>query len=555
MAGHSSRDPAPHRQTRHDPGDKAHVGSTFDPDHGEKPAQDQGDDSGSQSPGTETEADRRDVQRGQHVPDVPILQPTTGRIPRVGRFGPAGMVIDVEPDGARNPLVVAAHRLPVAWDEESGKWQTSPGGLVSALAPVLRENGGVWVGWNGSPGGETKSFTAAGIRNRQVVLSESEIENHYDGFCSGTIWPLYHDAIRPLEFHRHWWRPHQEVNERFARAVARASGPDGRIWVHDYQLQLVPAMVRNRLPGVRIGFFLHIPFPPVDIFERLPWRKQVLEGLLGADYIGFQTRRAVLNFAAAAREITGAQGPASALEYDGRLVRAQALPISVDVAQSRAAGASPDAQAAAARLRSDLGDPDHVILGVDRLDYTKGIDLRLRSFEVMLQRHPELAGKVSFVQIAVPSREDVGEYQTIRRRVEEMVGRINGRFARASWTPIHYLYRNYSFENLVGAYLAADVMVVTPLRDGMNLVALEYVATRTNNQGTMILSEFAGAAERLTDALIVNPYDLDGLAVALYDAVLMDPEEQARRMSRLRRAVSRWDVHSWAQQNIEAIKG
>jgi alpha,alpha-trehalose-phosphate synthase [UDP-forming] len=411
------------------------------------------------------------------------------------------------------------------------------------------------VGWNGAPGGESKTFTAAGIKNRPVVLTASEIEDHYDGFCNGTIWPLYHDAIRPLEFHRHWWRPHQEVNARFARSAARAAGPDGRVWVHDYQLQLVPAMVRQRIPDSRIGFFLHIPFPPVDIFERLPWRRQVLEGLLGADYIGFQTRRAVLNFAAAAREISGAQGPASSLEYDGRLIRAQAVPISVDVAQSRAAGSSPGAQAAAERLSDDLGKPEHIILGVDRLDYTKGIDLRLRAFEVMLQRHPELRGKVSFIQIAVPSREDVGEYQTIRRRVEEMVGRINGRFARASWTPVHYLYRSYSFEDLVGAYLAADVMMVTPLRDGMNLVALEYVATRPANRGALILSEFAGAAERLPDALIVNPYDLDALAETLHTAVMMDPDERARRMARLRRAVSRWDVHSWARQNIEAIDG
>jgi trehalose-6-phosphate synthase len=345
------------------------------------------------------------------------------------------------------------------------------------------------------------------------------------------------------------------VNERFARSAARAAAPDGKVWIHDYQLQLVPAMVRQRLPDSRIGFFLHIPFPPVDIFERLPWRRQVLEGLLGADYIGFQTRRAVLNFAAAAREISGAQGPASSLEYDGRHIRAQAVPISVDVAQSRAAGSSPEAQAAGERLSEDLGKPEHIILGVDRLDYTKGIDLRLRAFEVMLQRHPELRGKVSFIQIAVPSREDVGEYQTIRRRVEEMVGRINGRFARASWTPVHYLYRSYSFEDLVGAYLAADVMMVTPLRDGMNLVALEYVATRPENRGALILSEFAGAAERLPDALIVNPYDLDALAETLHTAVMMEPEDQARRMARLRRAVTRWDVHSWARQNIEAIEG
>ncbi|MGA8040184.1 MAG: trehalose-6-phosphate synthase [Acidimicrobiia bacterium] len=456
---------------------------------------------------------------------------------------------------AESKLVVAANRLPVSRDEETGEWETSPGGLVSALAPVLRDRGGVWVGWNGSAGGSSRAFEAAGIRNKPVVLDQSEIENHYDGFCNGTIWPLYHDAIRPLEFHRHWWGPHQAVNKRFAEAVADNVDDDGVAWVHDYQLQLVPEMVRELSPGTRIGFFLHIPFPPVDIFERLPWRAQVLRGLLGSDYLGFQTKRAVLNFAAAAREIVGARGPASSLMFEGRRVRCEAVPITVDLEHARKVGRSQEALETSLELRHDLGDPEHVILGVDRLDYTKGIDLRLRAFEVMLQRHPELAGKVSMVQIAVPSREDVDEYQTIRRRVEELVGRINGRFGRASWTPIHYQYRAIPFPGLVGAYLAADVMLVTPLRDGMNLVALEYVATRQDNTGALILSEFAGASERLGDALIVNPYDLDGLARALHHAVVMEPDEESRRMRRLRRAVGRWDVHSWARHNLEAIEG
>ncbi|MGA7228038.1 MAG: trehalose-6-phosphate synthase [Acidimicrobiia bacterium] len=456
---------------------------------------------------------------------------------------------------AGSKLVVAANRLPVSRDEATGQWETSPGGLVAALAPVLRDRGGVWVGWNGTAGGSSRAFEAAGIRNKPVVLDQSEIENHYDGFCNGTIWPLYHDAIRPLEFHRHWWGPHREVNERFAEAVAQNAEDDGVAWVHDYQLQLVPEMVRELSPGTRIGFFLHIPFPPVDIFERLPWRSQVLRGLLGSDYLGFQTKRAVLNFAAAAREIVGARGPASSLMFEGRRVRCEAVPITVDLEHARTVGRSPEALETSVELRHDLGDPEHVILGVDRLDYTKGIDLRLRAFEVMLQRHPELAGKVSLVQIAVPSREDVDEYQTIRRRVEELVGRINGRFGRASWTPIQYQYRALPFPGLVGAYLAADVMLVTPLRDGMNLVALEYVATRQDNTGALILSEFAGASERLGDAIIVNPYDLDGLARALHHAVVMEPDEERRRMRRLRRAVGRWDVHSWARHNLEAIEG
>ena len=455
---------------------------------------------------------------------------------------------------SKRPLVVAAHRLPVARDGETGKWTTSPGGLVAALAPVLRERGGVWVGWNGGPDGPEETFDVEGITNHSVALSDDEIENHYDGFCNGTIWPLYHDAIRPLEFHRHWWRPHQGVNERFADAIAGfADNRRTRIWVHDYQLQLVPRFLRERLPQASVGFFLHIPFPPIDIFERLPWRAQVLEGLLGADYLAFQTKRAALNFAAAAREITGARGPASALEHGGRIIRCQAVPISIDVDHSVRSAGSSTARAAAARIRSDLGSPDHVILGVDRLDYTKGIDLRLRAFEVMLDRHPELQGRVSMVQVAVPSREDVEEYQTIRRRVEEMVGRINGRFGRAAWVPVNYLYRSLDFEELVGAYMAADVMLVTPLRDGMNLVALEYVVTRLDNTGALILSEFAGAAERLGDALIVNPYDLDALASSLHEAITMSSMEQSKRMSRLRRVVLRWDVHAWARANLEAI--
>jgi alpha,alpha-trehalose-phosphate synthase [UDP-forming] len=453
----------------------------------------------------------------------------------------------------KRPLVVAAHRLPVARDGESGEWVTSPGGLVAALAPVLRERGGVWVGWDGGVDGQEQTFDVEGITNHSITLTGDEIENHYDGFCNGTIWPLYHDAIRPLEFHRHWWRPHQAVNDRFAEAVADVADKDTRVWVHDYQLQLVPQLLRERLPGAAIGFFLHIPFPPIDIFERLPWRSQVLEGLLGADYLAFQTKRAALNFAAAAREITGARGPASALEHQGRIVRCQAVPISIDVDHGIRTAASATAQEAAAKIRSDLGDPDHVILGVDRLDYTKGIDLRLRAFEVMLDRHPELLGRVSMVQVAVPSREDVEEYQTIRRKVEEMVGRINGRFGRASWVPVHYLYRSLGFEELVGGYLAADVMLVTPLRDGMNLVALEYVVTRLDNTGALILSEFAGASERLSDALIVNPYDLDALANSLHAAITMTPMEQEKRMARLRRVVRRWDVHAWARHNLEAI--
>ena len=450
-------------------------------------------------------------------------------------------------------LIVAANRLPVRWEDEEDRWVTSPGGLVSALAPVLRERGGVWVGWPGTDGGTTDEFEAAGIANHPIPLDPDAIENYYDGFCNGTIWPLYHDAIRPPEYHRHWWRPYQDVNRRFAEASAEVASPGDVVWVQDYQLQLVPAMVRALRSDVRIGFFLHIPFPPPEIFERLPWRRQIMEGLLGADYLGFQTRRAALNFAASARNFARARGPAGALRLGDRQIRAEAVPISIETERYAETASLARTQQVAAEFRTDLGDPETIILGVDRLDYTKGIDLRLRAIETFFEKHPEFHQKASFVQVAVPSREDVDEYQEIRRRVEELVGRVNGRFGTAGWLPVHYMYRSVPFQELIGAYVAADVMLVTPLRDGMNLVAKEYVATRVDGAGVLILSEFAGAAEQLVDSILVNPYDLDALADSIAAAVTMPEQEQRRRMQRLRRVVKKWDVHDWARHSLDAI--
>ncbi len=458
------------------------------------------------------------------------------------------------PADRQSRLIVAANRLPVSWDPDTEEWKPSAGGLVSALSPVLRSRGGVWVGWDGSADGKAESFQAEGIDLQSVPLTADEVDDHYDGFSNTTIWPLYHDAIRIPEFHRHWWRPHQEVSRRFADAIADVSEPSDVIWVHDYQLQLVPAMARARVPGARIGFFLHIPFPPPEIFERLPWRRGVLQGLLGADHIGFQTRRAALNFAASAREFADARGPADALQHEGRTIRAETVPISIATDKYAEAATRPDLVQKAAELRNDLGDPEIIILGVDRLDYTKGIDLRLRVMEAVLDAHPELHHRVSLVQVAVPSREDVDEYQEIRRQVEELVGRVNGRFAKSDWNPVHYVYRSLPFEDLIAHYLAADVMLVTPLRDGMNLVAKEYVATRLDNSGVLVLSEFAGASEQLTQAVVVNPYDLDAMAEALIHAVNMGSGEQLHRMQRLRRAVARWDVGRWARHNLGRIE-
>lgn len=456
---------------------------------------------------------------------------------------------------SRRGVVIAANRLPVAWDDTEGEWTTSPGGLVTALRPILHKRPGKWVGWDGTADRSGPPFDFDGIHQVPVALSEEDLEDYYEGFCNGTVWPLYHDAIRPVEIHRTWWRAYEKVNQRFAEAVTAATGPNDLVWVHDYQLQLVPALVREKLHDSRIGFFLHIPFPPPEIFARLPWRTELVGGLLGADVIGFHTRLAMLNFAESARQFGGARGSAEALMSGGRRVRLETAPISIDAGEFENLAHSPETHQLISRFKDDLGRPRAIVLGVDRLDYTKGIDLRLRAFETLLDRRPDLLGEVTLVQVAVPSREGVGEYQIIKERVEQLVGQVNGRFGQPGWTPVHYLYRGLERSELVAYYRAAAVMLITPLRDGMNLVAKEYIASRVDRTGVLVLSEFAGAAEQLDQALIVNPYDIDGLATAIERAIEMPADEQQRRMTALRRTVRRWDVHAWAERFIAALEG
>jgi trehalose 6-phosphate synthase len=448
--------------------------------------------------------------------------------------------------------VVVANRLPVAFDEGKGEWVPSPGGLVSALTPILRDTKGSWVGWSGISDREFAAFSHGGIRQVPITLSKADYEDFYVGFCNGTLWPLYHDAVREPKFHRHWWRPYRAINERFAVVAAATLTPSDIAWVQDYQLQLVPQLIRSLAKVHRIGFYLHIPFPPVELFAKLPWRQQVLEGLLGADVLAFQSRSSRRNFAHAARELAGAGGTATRLEWQGRDVTLQVAPIGIDTKVFDRLARSDEITETARRIRARLGSPESVILGVDRLDYTKGIDLRMRALQSLLERRPDLSGKVVFVQIAVPSREDVDEYKRIREDIDGLVGRINGDLAEVGRPLIHYLYRGVPFEELIAYYRAADVMFVTPLRDGMNLVAKEYVATRYDETGALVLSEFAGAAEQLRQAHIVNPYDLDGLSRTLEQAI-KSARGAGTRMRALRRSVRSHDVFWWADRCLGAL--
>ncbi len=456
----------------------------------------------------------------------------------------------------RSDVVIVANTLPVRRlkDKAGEGWTRSPGGLVSALAPIAREENGAWVGWTGEVGTEREPFTHEGIWNIPVQISRAERDESYEGVCNCTLWPLYHDAVRPPEYHRHWWRRYVEVNQRFADAAAKVAARDAVVWVHDYHMQLVPSMLRSLRGDLRIGFFLHIPFPPEDLFVRLPWRREVVEGILGADVIGFQTKSGLRNFTRAAARLTSAKVSGNRVRCEDHVARCDAYPISIDTDQFEVAAVDPAVEAQAAKFHRRLGGGRRMILGVDRLDYTKGIDLRLKAFLQLLSDRPETVRDAVLVQVAVPSRERIAEYKELRSHVEELVGQINGRFGEVGIAVVHYLRRTLPFKELVAMYRAADVMVVTPLCDGMNLVSKEYVATRYDDTGVLVLSEFAGAAAELRAAIHVNPHDVNGMAEAILQALHMPKREAKRRMRSMRRVVRKHTVHDWAKKFFDDLR-
>ncbi|HVL83476.1 MAG TPA: trehalose-6-phosphate synthase [Pseudonocardia sp.] len=459
---------------------------------------------------------------------------------------------------SRADFVVVANRLPVDLEKlpDGGRrWKRSPGGLVTALEPMLRSRDGAWVGWPGVPDVDVEPLVEDGLQLVPVNLTASEVEDYYEGFSNGTLWPLYHDVVAPPSFHRHWWQAYVRVNERFADVVADTAAEGATVWVQDYQLQLLPAALRERRPDLRIGFFLHIPFPPTELFMQLPWRRRIVDGLLGADLVGFHTPGGVRNFrwlATRLSEATAGRGRNEILVGD-RTVKLGAFPISIDSTALDTLARTPDVQQRAAKIRAELGDPERVILGVDRLDYTKGIDVRLCAFEELLVEGRITADEAVMIQLATPSRERVEHYQRMRNDIEQSVGRINGEFSRVGHPAVHYLHQSLPREELVAFFLAADVMLVTPLRDGMNLVAKEYVACRPDHGGVLLLSEFAGAAIELKDAILVNPHDTDGVKDALYRALTLDPAEARRRMRAMRRQVLAHDVDRWARSFLDTL--
>jgi trehalose 6-phosphate synthase len=454
-------------------------------------------------------------------------------------------------------FIVVSNRLPVDYSEDADgnvEWSRSPGGLVTALEPVMHSKDGAWVGWVGRPDLDIAPFDHEGIHIVPVPLSADEIENYYEGFSNDTLWPLYHDVISPPAYHREWWDSYVEANTRFAAATAQVSAPGATVWVQDYQLQLVPKMLRELRPDLTIGFFNHIPFPPYGIYSQMPWRRQVIEGLLGADVIGFQRVADAGNFLRAVRRVTTLTTRAPFVDLpDGRTVIAKAFPISIDSRGFEAIARRPEVQARAREIREGLGNPKTVMLGVDRLDYTKGIGHRLKAFGELLRDGTVEVEDVTLVQVASPSRERVAAYMQLRDEIELTVGRINGDYGTISHQAISYHHHGYPREEMVALYLAADVMLVTALRDGMNLVAKEYCAARFDNDGVLVLSEFTGAWDELKRSVHINPHDIDGMKSAMVQAITMPKEERRTRMRSLRRKVMENDVARWSSEFLSVL--
>jgi trehalose 6-phosphate synthase/phosphatase len=463
-------------------------------------------------------------------------------------------------------LVIVSNRLPiVAYRDKGDQWLFKPGsgGLVTALGPVLRDRGGLWIGWLGTTASEgllksmRKGEKESGYSLWSVELTRKEIEKYYHGFANEILWPLFHDIVSRCNFDPTYWDVDRRVNRKFADQIAANTDADDYVWVQDYHLALIADELKRIGVKRKTGFFLHIPFPPLDIFLKLPWRAEILLGLLEYELIGFQTMRDRRNFIQCIKTLlpgvrmSGA-GQVSQAVIGSRTIRIGAFPISIDYREFETQSKSEEVARQAWIIHANL-PRRQLIIGIDRLDYTKGIPNRLYALDRAFRKYPNLKRRITLVQIVVPSRTEVPEYQELRREIEELVGRINGRYTEVGWAPINYQFRSLTRTELLGYYRTSEIAMVTPLKDGMNLVAKEYCTCNIEGNGVLILSEFAGAAAQFQDyALMVNPYDIDGMADAIFQAYFMSPEERRTRMNRLRRSVQKQNILGWVNSFLKA---
>lgn len=473
-----------------------------------------------------------------------------------------------------NKTIIVSNRLPLSLSIENGEVNATPsvGGLATGLKSVHTEGNGIWLGWSGLIDSEIdealKPKVESALVNQQcdsVVLTQEEVDGFYFGFSNRTLWPLFHYFTEFTEFNNADWETYKRVNQKFADLIVEHAAVGDQVWVQDYQLLLVPAMVREKQPDVKIGFFLHIPFPSYEVFRILPWREEILQGILGADLIGFHTYAYERHFLSSVQRLLGCELEFNTILYDTRQVKVEAFPMGIDYEKFNSAALLQQQKSKSERSEIQQSIDKHFeikgkssfILSIDRLDYTKGIAKRLLAFEHFLEKYPYYAGKVRLVMLAVPSRSNVPQYQDLKNEIDQLVGRINGKFSDVNWTPIWYFYRSMPFENLIDLYASCDIALLTPVRDGMNLVAKEYIACRTDHTGVLILSEMAGAANELNEALIINPNNFEEVADAIKQAIEMPIEEQKQRNKVMQERLSRYNVERWAAeflQNLTDVK-
>lgn len=465
-----------------------------------------------------------------------------------------------------NKTIIVSNRLPlnISVDENELKITPSVGGLATGMKSVHAEGNGIWIGWSGINQDELSPDLSAKvdqeIRNAKCVsvsLSEQDVELYYEGFSNRTLWPLFHYFMEYARFERQEWEAYKRVNEKFAEVVLENLEDGDTVWVHDYQLLLLPQLIKDKKPNTTIGFFLHIPFPSFEIFRTFPWRKEILTGMLGADLLGFHTYDYERHFLSSVKRILRLDVHFNEISYLDRLVKVDSFPMGIDYDKYHNAALehkkSKEKSELLKRLEEHKIDGKKLILSIDRMDYTKGIPNRIKAFEYFLDTYPEYKEKVRLVMLTVPSRSNVPQYKKLKRETDELVGRINGKFATVSWTPIWYFYRSVPFDSIIDLYASSDVALITPIRDGMNLVAKEYVATRTDRSGVLILSEMVGAAQEMNESLLINPNNFDDFANHLNQALTMPLKEQQTRMKNLQKRLKRYTVEKWAKEFFKSL--
>lgn len=455
--------------------------------------------------------------------------------------------------------IIVSNRLPVKISQEDGKFQYKPseGGLATGLGSIYKEGDNIWIGWPGMPvpKADHQNEIATNLKKesmKPVFLTASEIEDFYEGFSNETLWPNFHYFNQYIVFDDDMWKAYQKVNKKFAKAIEEVVEPDDTIWIHDYQLLLLPQLLRQKAPKASIGFFLHIPFPSYESFRLLPWRRELLNGMLGADFLGFHTYDDMRHFLSSVNRLAGLGNSNGQINVDNRKVMVDALPMGIDYEKYASTAASPETLAREVRYRTSVGD-QRLILSIDRLDYSKGIPQRLKAFELFLEENEEYREKVSLLMVVVPSRDSVGKYKELKEEVDLLVGRINGKYARLNWTPIHYFYRSFPLNALSAFYRMAEVALVTPMRDGMNLVCKEFIASKLDKKGVLILSEMAGASKELSDALLINPNDINQLVAAIKKALTMPVKKQMAAMTTMQGSLQRYNIHHWVNIFMERL--